>query len=227
MKRNHGTWWNNNVEIIPNLHVKSTCHKQFLQWWGLPGQFLPFRYFQIIVMSKETLAIEYHVYIGRCHRSSAAVTPFKYECDSNNLTCTFTISKILLTEKLTNGTLVTPTPGLLRLFQSNASEGCTIPCLYWILITVWHLASNRCYQKVWPHLIWQQKCTSSYRHIESWKWGFITINQNFKPFQQIVKYIAESSQVQIIHNPNKYTLNKARIEHTIIMWVLAWIRYPI
>ena len=46
----------------------------------------------------------------RCHRSSAAVAPVKYKCDSNNLIGGFGISKILLTEKLTNGALVTPTP---------------------------------------------------------------------------------------------------------------------
>ena len=49
---------------------------------------------------------------GRCRRSSAAVTPVKYGCDSKNLTCTFAMSKKLLTEKLTNGALVTPTPVL-------------------------------------------------------------------------------------------------------------------
>ena len=42
--------------------------------------------------------------------SSAVVTPVKYECGWNNLTCTFARSKILLTEKLTNRALVTPTP---------------------------------------------------------------------------------------------------------------------
>ena len=47
----------------------------------------------------------------RCCRSSAAMTPVKYECDSKNLTCTFARLKILLTEKLTSGALVTPTPG--------------------------------------------------------------------------------------------------------------------
>ena len=51
----------------------------------------------------------------RCRRSSAAVTPVKYECDANNLTGTFERSEILLTEKLTNGALVTPTPGVLML----------------------------------------------------------------------------------------------------------------
>ena len=48
---------------------------------------------------------------GRCRHSSAAVTPVKYECDSNNLVGTFARSKILLTEKLTNRALATPTPG--------------------------------------------------------------------------------------------------------------------
>ena len=46
----------------------------------------------------------------RCCRSSTTVTPVKYECDTNNLTGTFTRSKILLTGKLTNGALVTPNP---------------------------------------------------------------------------------------------------------------------
>ena len=53
----------------------------------------------------------------RCHRSSAAVTPVKYECDANNLTGTFARSKILLTEKLTSGALVTPTPGREQVIQ--------------------------------------------------------------------------------------------------------------
>ena len=38
----------------------------------------------------------------------AAATPVKYECDANKLTGTLAKSKILLTEKLTNGALVTP-----------------------------------------------------------------------------------------------------------------------
>ena len=45
----------------------------------------------------------------RCHRSLAMVTFVKYECDLKNLTSTFVRSKIYLTEKLMNGTLVTPT----------------------------------------------------------------------------------------------------------------------
>ena len=51
---------------------------------------------------------------GRCRCNPAAVTPAKYECDSKNLADTFARSKILLTEKLTNKVLVTPTPVLQR-----------------------------------------------------------------------------------------------------------------
>ena len=39
----------------------------------------------------------------RCHRSSAVVTPAKYEGDCKNLTNTFARSTIFLTEKSTNG----------------------------------------------------------------------------------------------------------------------------
>ena len=64
----------------------------------------------------------------RCCRSSAAVTPVKYECDANNLTGTFARSKILLTEKLTNGALVTPTPGFVvlkcRLIFTHVLQDC-------------------------------------------------------------------------------------------------------
>ena len=68
---------------------------------------------------------------GRCRRSSAAVTPVKYECDSGNLTGTFAKSKILLTEKLANGALVTPTPGLDYLppyRQPSTMEACITAC---------------------------------------------------------------------------------------------------
>ena len=46
----------------------------------------------------------------RCHRRLAAVTPVKCECDLKNLTSTFAKSKFSLTEKWTNGTLVTTHP---------------------------------------------------------------------------------------------------------------------
>ena len=76
------------------------------QGLGLLSQFSPFRYFpHFPLLSKQTLATEYHVYIWQ-------VSPVKYECDSWNLTGAFARSKILLTEKLANGALVTPTPGL-------------------------------------------------------------------------------------------------------------------
>ena len=40
------------------------------------------------------------------------MTPVRYECDPKNLTSSFARSKILFTEKLTNGALVPPTPDL-------------------------------------------------------------------------------------------------------------------
>ena len=77
---------------------------------GVLRQFLPFRYFPNFSASpKYVLAIVYHVHLWR---GSAAVTPVKYECNANNLTGTLTGLKILLTEKLTNGALVTPIPDL-------------------------------------------------------------------------------------------------------------------
>ena len=45
---------------------------------------------------------------------AAAVTTVKYECDSKNITDTFARSEISLTDKSTNGALVTPTPSLSR-----------------------------------------------------------------------------------------------------------------
>ena len=47
---------------------------------------------------------------GRCHRSWASGTPEKYEYDWKYLTYTFTESWFPVTEKLTSGALVTPTP---------------------------------------------------------------------------------------------------------------------
>ena len=47
----------------------------------------------------------------RCHCSLAAETPDKYECDSEDLTYTFTKAEISLIETLTNKASVTPTPG--------------------------------------------------------------------------------------------------------------------
>ena len=47
-----------------------------------------------------------------CRRSSAPVTRLKYECETNNLTVSFTRRKYSLAKKLTNGTLVTSTPAI-------------------------------------------------------------------------------------------------------------------
>ena len=55
--------------------------------------------------------------------------PVKYECESKNLTVTFARSKILLTEKLTNEALVTPTPG--KLPYKNLSARAPHTCNRW------------------------------------------------------------------------------------------------
>ena len=47
--------------------------------------------------------------VDRCHRSRAVETPDKYERDWKYLNYTFTKSTFVVTEKLTNGGLVTPT----------------------------------------------------------------------------------------------------------------------
>ena len=57
---------------------------------------------------KYTWAIEYHVYILQCRRSAARVTcQILMWCKESNR---FFGSKILLTDKLPNGALITPTP---------------------------------------------------------------------------------------------------------------------
>ena len=97
----------------------------------------------------------------RCCRSSAAVTPVKYECDINNLTGTFARSKILLKGKLTNGALVTPAPGLLYvagralkgfktlIYDTNISliTGAIFPDIMHI---VWQ-CKDRIHDRLWTH----------------------------------------------------------------------------
>ena len=82
-----------------------------LQGWGLLSQFHPFRYFLHFQHCQNTRTLLNITFIfDRCHRSSAVVAPVKYNCDSSNSRDTFAGSKILLTGKLLNGALVTPTP---------------------------------------------------------------------------------------------------------------------
>ena len=116
--------------------MKSQCKKLCKCWYsskvnfsylhqgfGLLSQWSPFRYYpNFSALSKRTLAIEYHITIisDRCRRSSAAVAPAKYKCDSNNLRGIFARSKIFLTEKLTNRALVTPTPDQSQRIIKNA-----------------------------------------------------------------------------------------------------------
>ena len=87
------------------------------------------RYFSnISASSKHTLAIVYQVYIWHV----------KNECDSNNLTDIFEISKILLMEKLTNGNLVTPTPDTHR--RNYVCNSCiAVFCCGLILTGITHI----------------------------------------------------------------------------------------
>ena len=79
--------------------------------WGLLSQFSPFRYFpHFPLLLKQTLAIEYRVYIWQvspqlsCGDTCQILMWFR---ESNRYFCKI---EILLTEKLANGALVTPTP---------------------------------------------------------------------------------------------------------------------
>ena len=83
----------------------------WVQGWGLLSRFHPFRCFPIFSTSPNyMLNIEYYVHIWQVHLS-AVLTPVKYESHSKNATSTFVKSKIWHMDKLTNGALVTPTPG--------------------------------------------------------------------------------------------------------------------
>ena len=80
--------------------------------WGLLNQFPLFRYFLGFHYCRNTGCLLHITFIfDKCHRSSAATTPVKYERDSYNLTGIFSRSKISLTGKLANGVLVTSTSG--------------------------------------------------------------------------------------------------------------------
>ena len=91
----------------------------------------------------------------RCCRSSAAVTPVKYECDTNNLTGTSARSKILLTEKLANGALVTPPLIFTRSFgtlQSTRSLGRVGSRFNWPSEDQCQRSHSKCFFVFIPHL---------------------------------------------------------------------------
>ena len=94
--------------------------------WGLLSQFSPFRYFpNFSEWWKQWLPEWYQVHIWQVSpqlsSSWAVETPGKYEHDWKCLTYTFAKSKFLVTEKLTNGALVTPTPGYTGYTTRNAA----------------------------------------------------------------------------------------------------------
>ena len=86
--------------------------------WGcitkveLLNQFSPLHYFPIFFRIINML-YQITLILDRCRRSWAAETPGKYERDLNYLTYTFAKSKVPVMMILTNGALVTRTPGAL------------------------------------------------------------------------------------------------------------------
>ena len=74
------------------------------QGWGLLNNFPHSLIFQNHQNSAHLLSITF--IFDRCHRSSAAVTPVKYECDWGDLRSTFAKSILSLTEKLMDAALV-------------------------------------------------------------------------------------------------------------------------
>ena len=79
---------------------------------GLLSQFLPFNYFSHFFRRCQNTCelLKYHAHIWRVSPQLSCGNTDKYEHDSKDLAGTFTRSKILLTEKYSNGDLVTPTP---------------------------------------------------------------------------------------------------------------------
>ena len=83
-----------------------------LPGWGLVSRFPPLHYFPNFSTSpKYMLAIKYHVHIWQVSPQLSCGDTYQIWMWSKNVTGTFARSKILLTEKLTKGALVTPTPG--------------------------------------------------------------------------------------------------------------------
>ena len=130
--------------VIYIIYVSKTRDWCSQQWslsdlgWKLLNRFPPFRYFPIFSpLWKHTLAFEYHVNICKVppQLSSAAAAVVKYSYDSTNLRSNFARSKILLTNELTNGDLVTPTPWChsvllpnYHLTQSLFKSNCSVNC---------------------------------------------------------------------------------------------------
>ena len=99
-------------------------HYDVMSWGGgYKANFLHYVIFRIFQYHHNTCYLLNITFIfDRCRRSLAAVAPVKYKCDSNNLRGSFGRSKILLTEKLTDGDLVTPTPGRWTSVVSQSHE---------------------------------------------------------------------------------------------------------
>ena len=84
-----------------------------IQGWGLLSYFRPFRYFlNFSSLSKHSLTVKYRVYIWRVltQLGCGDTCQIWMWCEHNNMF--FCKIKYLLTEKLTNGALATPIPGI-------------------------------------------------------------------------------------------------------------------
>ena len=80
--------------------------------WGYWVNFFRSVIFLIFRRCQNTCELlKYHAHIWRVSPQFSCGNTDKYEHDSKDLAGTFTRSKILLTEKYSNGDLVTPTPG--------------------------------------------------------------------------------------------------------------------
>ena len=92
-------------------HQKTLCCILLDQGWGLLSQFSPFRSFPVFHDDQYTSYLHDTTFIfDRCHWISAAETPDKYERDWKYVAYIFAKPKIFVTDKLTNGALVTSTP---------------------------------------------------------------------------------------------------------------------
>ena len=101
------------IQVVFALYVVRQGWGVLNQGLGLRSQFPLFHYFLNFSALSKCWLLNIMFIIDRCHRSWAAETPVKYECDLKNLIGTFAWLKILLAEKLMNGALETPTPGQL------------------------------------------------------------------------------------------------------------------
>ena len=147
------TQWGRLMYICVCKKVVTYSENDSVQGLVLLRQFPPFRYFPIFsVLSNHTLTIEYHVYIWQvspqlCCGDTCQIRMWFEE--SNMYFCQKKKSKILLTEKLTNRAVVTPTPGSSaechyimqcgRGFSSTVGNKLHRNFIQYIIILIWEI----------------------------------------------------------------------------------------